>query len=198
MRSYCYSCRKPQVTCYCAELAPMASRPRAVILMHPLEARHPVGTGRMAHRCLSNSRLWVGTHFDHDSELARLIEDPGVLPLLLFPGPGSVDLACVPTLEREPVIIVLDATWHLAQKMLHHSPILKSLPRVSFSPDAPSRFLIRRQPRAECLSSLEAICRVLELSGNPEPVGPMLRVFDRMVAQQLAYAGRPGAPIVAG
>lgn len=151
----------------------------------------------MAHRSLANSHLWVGTHFGHDSELARLIGDPGVLPLLLFPGKASLDLACLGAperreifgSEREPVVIVLDATWELAQKMLHHSPILKSVQRVSFSPGARSKFLIRRQPRAECLSSLEAICRVLELSGNPEPVAPLLRIFDRMVAQQLAYAG---------
>ena len=170
-RAYCHSCRKPQVTCYCADLRPVSSRPRVVILMHPLEARHAVGTGRMAHRCLSNSKLWIGERFGPESELAALLRDPGVSPMLLFPGSDSLALDGLPDGDRsrvlnparEPVLIVLDATWSLAKKMLRQSSALEGVPRVSFSPAGKSGFLVRRQPRPECLSSLEAIHRVLSL-----------------------------------
>jgi DTW domain-containing protein YfiP len=195
MRPTCYTCRKPQVSCYCKELYPVSSRPRIVILMHPLEARHPVGTGRLAHRCLENSRLWVGTGFDETSELACLIRDPAVNPLLLFPGPESLSLdALAPEKRselldssREPVVIVLDATWSIANKMLRQSPILRSVPRVSFLPGPRSGFLVRRQPRPECLSSLEAIHRVLCLLDRPERYEGMLRVFESMVSRQLSF-----------
>jgi DTW domain-containing protein YfiP len=163
--------------------------------MHPLEARHPVGTGRLAHRCLENSRLWVGIGFDDQSELAKLVRDPSVNPLLLFPGAGSVDLATLSPPKRaeildparEPVVIVIDATWSIANKMLRLSPILQAIPRVSFSPGPESQFLVRRQPRPECLSSLEAIHRVLCLLDQPKRYDAMIRVFESMVSKQLAF-----------
>lgn len=174
----------------------MASRPRIVILMHPLEARHPVGTGRMAHRSLLNSLLWVGTEFGPRSELAQLLARPGCRPSLLYPGPQSIALDALTPEQRvellppheDPVLIVLDATWDLAQKMLHHSPILQGIPRVSFESRESSRFLIRKQPRPECLSSLEAIHRVLTLLQDPADHSGMLRVFDQMVERQLRYS----------
>jgi DTW domain-containing protein YfiP len=163
--------------------------------MHPLEARHSVGTGRLAHRCLENSRLWVGIGFDDQSELARLVRDPAVNPLLLFPGPDSADLASLSherraellDSAREPVVIVIDATWTIANKMLRLSPVLQEVPRVSFTPGPRSRFLVRKQPRPECLSSLEAIHRVLCLLDRPERYDGMIRVFESMVSKQLAF-----------
>lgn len=195
MRPTCYTCRKPQVSCYCKELHPVSSRPRIVILMHPLEARHPVGTGRLAHRCLQNSKLWVGTRFDERSELASLIRDPGVNPLLLFPGAESLSLDALDDGKRselldparEPVVIVLDATWSIANKMLRQSPVLQGIPRVSFGPGPRSGFLVRRQPRPECLSSLEAIHRVLCLLDRPDHYAEMIRVFESMVSRQLSF-----------
>src|SRR5690349_2802809 len=91
-RARCWSCRKPALTCYCATLAPFASRPRFVILMHPLEAKHPVGTGRMAHRILENSQLFVGVDFTRHAEVNAILNDPGLAPMLLFPGPKSTCL----------------------------------------------------------------------------------------------------------
>jgi DTW domain-containing protein YfiP len=196
-RATCYACRKPKMTCYCADLKPVASRPRIVILMHPLEARHPVGTGRMAHRSLSNSHLWVGKEFGEGSELIQLLRDPVVQPLLLFPGPKSLDLSKLSSEQkdallnskREPVIIVLDATWSLAKKMLRLSPELQRIQRVSFAADSRSRFLVRKQPQPECLSSLEAIHRVLTIvdETNSRSYDGMLEAFEKMVAKQIAY-----------
>lgn len=164
--------------------------------MHPLEARQAVGTGRIAHRCLENSQLWIGTQFGSDSPIADLIRDPAVNPLLMFPGPNSLDLEGLEPTERskllnssrEPVLIVLDATWSLAKKMLRLSPVLHDVPRVSFVPRARSAFVVRRQPRPECLSSLEAIHRVLCLLDRPEPYVGMLRVFQSMVTRQLSFS----------
>ena len=191
-RPTCYACLRPQMACYCAELAPMESRPRIVILMHPLEARHPIATGRLAHRALSNSSLLVGAEFGPHSEAARIVADPSVLPLLLFPGPesqplddggGRAILDECDSREIEPVIFVLDATWSLARKMLHRSPVLQQIRRVSFRAGARSRFLVRRQPAPECLSSLEAIDRVLRSFGGG--LDGALSIFHRMVEFQL-------------
>jgi len=176
------------------------SRPRFVILMHPLEARHPVGTGRLAHRSLSNSTLWVGAEFGEDSELGFLVRNPTLRPLLLFPGPQSHNLSRMSGEERaswfegerEAVVIVIDATWDLAQKMLHHSPPLQRIERISFEAESRSRFEIRKQPRPECLSSVEAMERVLELVHGREAARPqsqnMMRLFLKMVAHQKSFS----------
>jgi DTW domain-containing protein YfiP len=196
-RPTCYRCLRPQVACYCDGLKPVESHPRIVILMHPLEARHPIATGRLAHRALSNSRLFIGSEFGPESEAARLARDPGHLPLLLFPGPESLALESSANALREEsrasgrelMLFVLDATWSLARKMLHRSPALQGIRRVSFSSGERSRFLVRRQPAPECLSSIEAIDRVLRLFGTGAGPGTMagaMGIFDRMVAFQLS------------
>ena len=38
------------------------------------------------------------------------------------------------------LVLLLDATWSCARKMLKLSPSLQRLPRIMFTPSAPSRF----------------------------------------------------------
>ena len=61
------------------------------------------------------------------------------------------------------LVFILDATWSGARKMLKLSPSLQRLPRVMFTPTAPSRYVIKQQPQDGCLSTLEA-CHELLLS----------------------------------
>lgn len=203
-RARCFACHKPAVSCYCSQLKPIKSSPRILILMHPLEAAHPIGTGRMAHRCLSNSQLWVGENFAQSKAVNELINDPKLFPLLLFPGPQSRDISALAPTERtslcppdrEPVVIILDATWDIAKKMLFHSPNLQTLPRICFQPSRLSRFLIRKQPNPQCFSTIEAIHETLCLldpTSAPEGARPhdhLLEVFDAMVAKQLSYRSK--------
>jgi DTW domain-containing protein YfiP len=198
-RPRCYRCRKPALTCYCASVRRVEAPMEVLILMHPLEARHPVGTGRMAHQCLPGSRLILGTHFDGDTRLAKVLADDSLHPLVLFPGPTAHDLsrlqpaarqALVPAGKR-PLLIVIDGTWHCARKLLHRSPDLQRLPRICFTPSRASGFVVRRQPKALCFSTIEAIHEVLGLF-DPAPAGPrsydgLLAAFDEMVQHQLSF-----------
>ena len=59
------------MNCYCALIEPFDSVPRFVILTQPREAKHRFGTGRMAHRCLSNSLLLEGVDFSADERVDR-------------------------------------------------------------------------------------------------------------------------------
>lgn len=193
IRSRCLSCKKPTITCYCSDLRPMNSHPQILILMHPLEFKHPIGTGRLAHQCLANSELWVGADFRNSEPLAKLLADKTISPLLLFPGEKSQNLSTMNLSERKQtlssekknVLIVLDGTWHLAKKMLYRTPQLQNIPRVSFVPSSLSRFVVRKQPRPDCYSTLEAISEVLELLDSPVP--HLLEMFSKMMATQLAY-----------
>lgn len=194
-RPRCMKCRKPQITCYCSRLPSLASTPEILILMHPQEEKHPVGTGRMTHQCLKNSRLIVGTRFDRDERIETLLNDETVFPMVLYPGRHSTNLSDIDCTARQalwpsskrPLIIVIDGTWHHARRMLHHSPNLQALPKISFNLPRLSKFVVRKQPRKECFSTIEATHEVLRLFGEEHPA--LLEVFEEMVAKQLSFRG---------
>jgi DTW domain-containing protein len=199
-RPRCWQCRKARVCCYCSDLEAFESHPRFVILIHPLEAKHPVGTGRMAHQSLSNSVLWQGQNFSDFAPLNHLLSDPKIFPVLLFPGEGSLNITEAPahqqllnakTGDRELVVIVLDATWTLAKKMLRQTPALQALPKISFTPTKISGFVVRKQPASYCYSTIEAIHEVLRLLDSADHSirqrESLMYVFTKMVARQVAY-----------
>jgi len=80
--------------------------------------------------------------------------------------------------------------------MLRLSPGLQQLPRIMFTPAAPSRYIIKQQPQAGCLSTLEAVhelLTVLERNGldrYPQP-DLLLGIFQRMQDFQIKCAADP-------
>jgi hypothetical protein len=58
---------------------------------------------------------------------------------------------------------------------------------VKVTPRAPSRYRIRREPRFECLSTLEAVVAALgELEPETAGLAELLAAFDAMIDQQIA------------
>lgn len=174
-----------------------------MILIHPVEVRRRIATGRMAHLCLEDSHLIEGEDFSDDALVNRLIADPENQPVLLYPGEDSVNLSRLTPAERsEPfstdkklVIFVLDGTWATARNMLRKSSNLRTLPKVCFSLNTESTFRVRKQPAPGCYSTIEAVHQIIELlapqppdlSGGDRKHDVLLRVFDRMVEQQLQF-----------
>lgn len=206
----CYRCFWPQAHCWCGSLRSMATRTRLVFLMHPKEFKEEkAGTGRLTHLCLPNSEIRMGVEFDRDEAVQALIADPKNYCVLLYPGKEALNLSTVSgsqlsTLntqlhERQLVVFLLDATWSGARKMLRLSPSLQRLPRIMFTPAAPSRYVIKQQPQEGCLSTLEAVHElllVLERQGLDRYAEPaqLLGIFQRMQEFQLACAADPDRP----
>lgn len=202
-RAWCGRCRRPRVTCFCALLDPFDSLPRFVILSQPRETKHRLGTGRMAHLGLSNSLWYEGVDFTSHPQVNGLIAAAGSAPMLLYPGAGALDLSRLSAAERRelineqrsPLVFVLDGTWKSVRKMLRLSANLRALPKICFHPPAPSAYGFRREPRPECLSTVEAVHQVIELFDFPLPASAAERRHDRllkpfhfMVAHQLAHS----------
>lgn len=202
-RPSCWRCRRPVGGCYCFLIRPFASEPRIIILSQPREAKHRLGTGRMAHLCLSNSALLEGVDFTSDQRVNREIDDRLNFPVLLYPSNDSIDLSKLDWLERAAlvpnrrrlVVFVLDGTWKSARKMIRSSQNLRRLPAISFTPVTPSTYRIRRQPRPQCYSTIEAIHQVIELfaaraqgrGAAARPHDNLLAVFAALVDRQLTY-----------
>jgi DTW domain-containing protein YfiP len=182
----CLHCQRPVSVCYCAALTSIETRSRIVILQHPREEGMAIGTARMAHLCLPNSSLHVGAAWDGSAVLQDAAADPARPPVLLYPGPGARDILQDP--PPAPVtLIVVDGTWSQARKVVRTNPKLASLPRYAFIPPAPSRYRIRREPRAEYVSTLEALMHVLgAIEGDAHRFEALMRPMNAMVEAQLA------------
>jgi DTW domain-containing protein YfiP len=135
--------------------------------MHPKEfKRQRTGTGRLTRLNLRNSEILVGADFSEDPRLNRILQDESLFPVILFPGPDSVDLskdnALVLPEGKTLLVIVIDATWRLARKIMFVSRSLQGLRRICFTPSVKSRFRIKRQPMEHCVSTIEAVHYLLE------------------------------------
>ena len=201
-RVVCYRCFWPQSLCWCGSIRPMETRTHFVFLMHPKEfKREKAGTGRLTHLCLRSSEIVMGAEFAKDERVQTLIDDPTNYPVLVYPGSGARNLSSgeLPPAEvgaRRPVVFLLDATWSGARKMLRLSPNLQALPRVMFTPQQGSRYIIKQQPQEGCLSTLEAtheLLIALETSGldRYQDREQLLALFARMQDFQIRCAADP-------
>ena len=204
-RETCYRCFWPKALCWCPSIVPMATRTQFVFLMHPKEfKKEKANTGRLTHLCLTDSVIHMGIGFDDHGEVQGLIDDPRNLPVLLYPGLAarnlsSGELAPAELGERRLVVFLLDATWSGARKMLRLSPSLQRLPRIMFTPEGRSRYVIKQQPQDGCLSTLEAtheLLLALERSGLDRYPLPdqLLGLFARMQDYQIRCAADPSRP----
>lgn len=193
-REMCWECRRPMRVCYCAAVQPVETRTRVVILQHPRESDVPINTARIAELALSNSTLHVGLDFARDASLAAALSDPAAPAVLLFPSDDAKDLA----LEAPPgpvTLVVIDGTWWQASKLFKLNPFLQALPRYGLAPSAESRYRIRREPAAHCLSTIEALEAALSLlEGRAGGFPELLKPFDAMVETQLDFVNREHRP----
>ncbi len=184
-RAMCPRCRRPLRVCYCAALPTLATRTRIVILQHPRERDMPIGTARMAQLCLPEAKLHVGIRWGESADFQRAISDPARPAILLSPGPTAKNILRDPPLG--PVtLVVVDGTWSQAKVVVRDNPCLQALPRYAFATPEPSQYRIRKEPRAEYVSTIEALMHVLGvLEGDPARFRALLDPLNAMVDAQL-------------
>ena len=186
-RQVCGRCRRPTSVCYCAALPALDTATRIVILQHPRERDMPIGTARMATLCLPRATLHVGIDWSTHAPLAAALTTPTHPPILLYPGPGARDILRDP--PPSPVtLVVVDGTWSQARNVIRDNPILRALPRYAFAPPEPSHYRIRREPTADCVSTIEALMHVLGvLESDPARFRALLAPLRAMIDAHLAH-----------
>lgn len=209
-RAQCLRCLRPAAACICGWIRPTPNAVDVLILQHPLEARQTKGSAKLLALSLARCTLVVGETLD-EAALDALLSRPtssGHPPInmLLYPE-GPFMAAATP--DREEALsshdaeghppsalrlIALDGTWRKSLKMLHLHPRLRALPRLSLNDTWPSRYLIRKAPRAGQLSTLEAVCAALgRLEADEDRYAPLRDAFDGFVQQQHARISRTRA-----
>ena len=184
-RATCLVCRRPLSCCYCGHLPRLATDTKVLLLQHPRERDMPIGTGRMANLCLSNSELHVGVDWEGSAVMKRAISDPARPAVLLYPG-DDPSAPATPSIRGPVTLIAVDGTWSQTRKMVRKNPTLSRLPRLAFSPPAPSEYRIRREPRPYCVSTIEALMFALSvLEDDPERFLALLTPFRKMIDRQI-------------
>ena len=199
----CRTCMQNSHWCYCDSVHPFDPGITFAILIHHLENRRRVATGRMSHLALEGSHLILGHRYDDDPRVNALIDDPRFDPVVLFPSKDALPIDETESAEltkrfdrtkKRLLIFVVDGTWATARKTVLRSENLRRLPRIRFPPRSPSRFRIRHQPKVECMSTIEAIHRAIDLLGPSQGFDVttrnhdrLLEIFDRFVQRRIDH-----------
>lgn len=196
-RQLCLACLRSIAVCDCAEIRQIRPDFRVVLLQHPKERKNTIGTARLTHLCLGNSKLIPGTEFASDPQVNALLDDPTHFSVLLFPGEESLNLSEDPNafarlpeaVGKKLTVFVIDGTWPQAKGMVRKTPRLAALPRVCFTPDLPSQYKVRRQPNRYCLSTIEAVHRLIGILEPARDASQLLTLFGKMVDRQVKCGG---------
>jgi DTW domain-containing protein YfiP len=208
----CETCGKTPELCLCAETPKLANRRAVLFFQHPQEPDKALGSARLAHRALSNSVLKVALSVPN---LRRATGREDAIPskwgvLYLgsgiksgqMPGPGlypvKKDGSPIPEREAKEIldsldgIILLDGTWSQAKTLWWRNSWLLKCRRLVLVPSAKSLYgELRREPRGECLSTIETTAEALDALGEDPSIGKALRgLFAELLKR---FRASPGA-----
>jgi DTW domain-containing protein YfiP len=184
-RPVCYRCFKPRVACICGLIEPVANRTGIIILQHPRERFHAIGTVRIARLALRNVRVELCSPWMESSAIRAQLPERSAL---LYPTSDARELATLPVEDHPHHLVILDGTWFHAKKIYDAHRWLRDLPQLRLTPTEPSRYRIRPEPRQSYVATLEAIVYALRLLEPQTPgLDGLLRSFVAMVDWQAAY-----------
>ncbi|MBW2275701.1 MAG: DTW domain-containing protein [Deltaproteobacteria bacterium] len=171
--------------CLCDRIRVVSNQTGIVIFRHPRERFHPLGSSRIA--SLSLERCQILEARGNAGGITRPFEAPPRTGLL-YPGTGSTSLEDVPRESLPEHLVVLDGTWAHAHTLYRDNAWLRKLPHYGLDPAEPGRYRIRREPRAQCLSTVESIvCALRILEPETDGLSHLLDVFDSMIDDQIRY-----------
>lgn len=190
-RRTCYRCFRPEASCYCSALTRIENRTRVIVLQHPRERFHPLGTARILEQSLTRCDVLCAPPAQMGEALAQA--DVTLAAYLLFPDAQARDLETLLPEEHPGELIVLDGTWHHAKTMLRDVPALRSFRRLRFVPQAPSNYRIRKEPDDDYLSTVESVAHVLSrVESGSLAREQLLHAFDFMIDRNIALRRRGG------
>jgi DTW domain-containing protein YfiP len=203
----CESCQKLPELCVCSEIRQLSTRFHVLILQHPQEPDKDLGTAKIAHLALPNSTLKIGLSWRNlSAALGREVQNGrwavlylgsgpkypgGAAPHKQKPGLCFVSKAGVPLTDAESAkvrkeiegLVILDGTWSQAKALWWRNAWLLKLKRAVLVPSQKSLYgVLRKEPRRECLSTLESIAEGLVDLGEEKQTGEELRrVFGKLL-----------------
>lgn len=180
--------------------SPLKNRHTVLFFQHPQEPDKELGTARLAHLALENSVLKIALSVSNLRKALGREEAPpskwGVLYLgsgfksgdargaSMKPGlyPVKKDGTPLPPKEAKEIldslegIILLDGTWSQAKTLWWRNSWLLKCRRLILVPKSKSLYgNLRKEPRRECLSTIETTADALDALGEDPAIGEHLR-----------------------
>ncbi len=190
-RAHCDQCKRPAGSCYCHLLQQHDNDCPVIILQDAREAKHPLGTARIAKLGLRKCDLFVLENCDRSDPVAQAIIDRilSCNPILVYPGGDNMKSAYSQTKKPQPLLFI-DATWRRSRKMLFEFPQLASLPRFALCDTPASRYRIRSAREEGALATLEAIVYSLQaIEHHAKDYLQLLAIMDWMISDQVSRMG---------
>jgi tRNA-uridine aminocarboxypropyltransferase len=181
--------------------APVDNRVFVLVLQHPQEKREPHATAGLIAASLHHARLAAGLSWPNLAGALGRPADPKRWGVLYLGSARPRTLAAeraILVLDRagqplaEPAailaglrgIVLLDGSWKEAKTLWWRNPWLLRLHRLVLNPPRPARLgRLRREPRREALSTLEAAALALRhLEAGPQAADALEAALDRLIA----------------
>ncbi len=187
---------------------PIDNRLFVLVLQHPQEKKEAMATAAATCAALRRAALVVGLSWPNLARALGRPADPGQWAALYLGSTRpaafgvereilALDRAGMPAANQDAMlrglegVVLLDGSWSEAKTLWWRNPWLLRLRRLVLNPRHRSRFgRVRREPRREALSTLEAAALLLKhLDGGPEIEAVLLDQLDRLIAE-----ARPARP----
>ncbi|MGF1723437.1 tRNA-uridine aminocarboxypropyltransferase [Photobacterium nomapromontoriensis] len=194
MSRYCEQCGKAKQACICRWIQVVDAKTELWILQHPSEVKRAIGTARILTLSLPNAKLWVGENFSEHEEINQLLAEPDRDVWVIYPGETAVPISTLIASDKgdanrhvkRRTLILLDGTWKKAYKMWLLSSNLQKLPTVALDNADDGNYRIRKSPKAQGVSTVEAGYLALSaLEGDGEKFTPLLDAFNQMIEFQI-------------
>jgi DTW domain-containing protein YfiP len=192
----CEKCLLPQNRCICPHLKSIDTRLQVLILQHPQEPGHELGSAQLVQLSLPKAKIRTGLSWPNLKSALSAQEAQPSRWVVLYLGSGVktpdaqekvrhpllqfVSSKGLPTKAPQSGdldgVIILDGTWSQAKTLWWRNPWLLKLKRAVLNPTEKSLYgKFRKEPRRECLSTLESVAETLVALGEPQEVSLQLK-----------------------
>jgi DTW domain-containing protein YfiP len=185
IRKFCSSCERPIKTCLCDAITRLNCNYQLIILQDPKEAKHALSSAPILAKSIQSARLVIGELFN---PIELLGDDWKENTLLVFPSEKSLTNEQA-VKKHFKYLILLDGTWRKVARLIHLNPWLVDLPCIAINPSSVSEYQIRKSPRDDGLSTIEAAVHILNALHPDKDFSPILNAFRKMIQYQIDAMG---------
>lgn len=184
---------------------------KVLVLQHPQEKQEDLATAPLIINSLPTATLKVGLSWSNLTKIIGEEADPKRWITFFFgsglkeaprtptdpKGLGNKGLIVLTDTKGQPIsadlarerlkglqgMIFLDGTWSQAKTLWWRNAWLLKTQRAVLQPESPSLYgVFRKEPRKECLSTLESVALALTALGEPkENVDALMRPFELLL-----------------
>jgi DTW domain-containing protein YfiP len=183
MKIRCQGCELPMRFCLCQKITALPLKTSVSIVMHHREEHLASNTGRLAKLAISQCQIFLRGRPDQTLDMAQVLERPGKA-LFLYPCEDAVDIAEFKPEDGPYHLIVPDGSWRQAKRVKKREPLLDQVTSIKISPKTTARYLLRKAPRPDFLSTYEAIACCLQHFEGPFVYQQLMDYFDLLINPQ--------------